>query len=233
MKTNLILGAALLFTASLYAAEGPAADVTAAAKKLADQSYSWTATVTVPESARWKPGPTEGKAEKGGVTHVTMSFGENKTEIALKGDKAAVKGQDGNWQSTAELENAEGPGRFGAMFARNFKAPAEQAVEMAGYLKDAKKEGEAISAALTEEGAKTMLRWRGRGGNQAPEITGASGTAKFWIKDGVLSKFQYDLKGKMKMNDNDVDMDRSTVVEIKDIGKTKVTVPEEASKKLS
>ena len=33
--------------------------------------------------------------------------------------------------------------------------------------------------------------------------------------------------------DNDVDIDRTTTTEIKDIGSTKVTVPEEAKKKLS
>src|SRR5215510_13666062 len=79
-------------------ASGAKAEVNAAAKKLSDQSnYSWKTTVVVPESAQFKPGPTEGKTEKGGFTHVTMSFGDNKTEAVLKGDKAAVTDREGNW----------------------------------------------------------------------------------------------------------------------------------------
>ena len=58
------------------------------------------------------------------------------------------------------------------------------------------------------------------------------GTAKFWVKDGVLSKYQTKVKGTVSFNGNDRDVDRTTTVEIKDIGSTKVTVPDEAQKKL-
>jgi hypothetical protein len=37
----------------------------------------------------------------------------------------------------------------------------------------------------------------------------------------------------MEINGNDVDMDRTTTVEIKDVGTTKVEVPEGAKKKFS
>jgi len=37
----------------------------------------------------------------------------------------------------------------------------------------------------------------------------------------------------MNFNGNDVDIDRTTTVEIKEVGSTKVDVPEEAKKKLS
>ena len=37
----------------------------------------------------------------------------------------------------------------------------------------------------------------------------------------------------MSFNGNDTDVDRTATVEIKDVGTTKVTVPEEASKKAS
>jgi hypothetical protein len=41
------------------------------------------------------------------------------------------------------------------------------------------------------------------------------------------------VQGSMTFNDNDVEIDRTTTVEIKDAGKTEVKVPEEALKKLS
>ena len=77
------------------------------------------------------------------------------------------------------------------------------------------------------------MSFRRRAGAEAPEIKNAKGTAKFWVKDCVLSKYEYKVTGSMNFNGNDVDMDRTTTTEIKDVGTTKVVVPEAAKKKLS
>ncbi|MBI1839261.1 MAG: hypothetical protein HYR88_00205, partial [Verrucomicrobia bacterium] len=78
MKTSLIAIISCLAAVALVAADSsPKEDLAAAAKKLGDQAnYGWTTTVVVPESAQFKPGPTEGKTEKDGFTYVTMSFGD-------------------------------------------------------------------------------------------------------------------------------------------------------------
>jgi hypothetical protein len=222
-----------MLTASLFAADAKE-EVTKAAKQLGEKgSYSWKTTVVVPESAQFKPGPTEGKAEKSGFTYVKMStFGDNTTELVLKGDKAAFTNRDGDWQTAAEAENAEGPGRFMAGMARNFKTPAVQAAEIAGTTKELKKDGELYSGDLTEDGAKTLMRFR-RGGGDGPAISNAKGSAKFWVKDGALTKYEFKVTGSMNFNGNDIDVDRTTTVEIKDVDKTKVEVPEGAKKKLS
>jgi hypothetical protein len=162
-----------------------------------------------------------------------MSFGENKSQAVLKGDKAAVTSPDGGWQSLAELENAEGPGRFWARMLRNFKAPAAQAGEMVADVKELKKDGDAYSGDLTEAGAKTLLTFRARGGGgEGPTTSDAKGSVKFWLKDGVLAKYEFKVTGKVSFNGNDRDVDRTTTTEIKDIGSTKVEVPEEAKAKL-
>jgi hypothetical protein len=186
--------------------------------------------VVVPEDARWKPGPTEGKTEKDGFTHVKMSFGETTTQIVLKGDKAAVTDQDGAWQSAAELESGQGQGRFMGRMARGLKAPATQAKDLVEAIKELKKEGEIFSGDMTEDGAKAMMRF-GRGG-QGPTITGAKGSAKFWVKEGLIAKYEFKVQGKMTINDNEMDVDRTTTVEIKAVGTTKVEVPAEAKAKL-
>ncbi len=207
-------------------------DVTKAAKALSDKgNYSWRTTVTVPADAQFRPGPTEGKTEKDNATYVKMSFNDNTTECVIKGKNVAIKSEESGWQSASELENEEGRGRFMAARMRNFTAPAEQAVEIAGDVKELKKEGDAYSGDLSEEGAKKLMRFR-RGGD-GPQISGAKGSAKFWVKDGVLSKFEYKVKGSMNFNGNDIDVDRTTTTEIKDVGTTKVSIPEGAQKKLS
>ena len=233
MKRCIQFGAMALLAASLQAADsGPKDDVLNAAKKLAAAAnYSWKTTVVVPESSQFRPGPTEGKTEKDGFIHVTSSFGDNTMHTVLKGEKGAVTNQDGAWQSLAEVEQEEGFGRFRAMMARALKTPAVQAAELAAGTKELKKDGEAYSGDLTEDGAKGFLRF-GRGGD-GQTVSNAKGSVKFWVKDGALTKFEFKVKGSVSFNGNDREVDRATTVEIKDVGTTKVTVPEEAKKKLS
>jgi hypothetical protein len=234
MKSSILFGLSALFGASLCTVAAPKDDVIAAAKKLGDQpNYSWKTTVSVPEGSRFRPGPTEGKTEKDGFTHVTWSFGDNTTEVVLKGEKGAVTNQDGAWESLSEADQAEGFGRMRAVMARNLKAPAVQAAELAAGVKDLQKDGDACSGELTEATAKTLLAFGRRPGGDAPEATGVKGSAKFWLKDGALTKYEYKVKGKMSFNGQERDVDRTTTVEIKDVGATKVSVPEAAKKKLS
>jgi hypothetical protein len=225
-KSILFIVIALLTEPLLAADSSPKDDITNAAKKLGEKAnYSWKTTVVVPEGTQFRPGPSEGKTEKDGFTHVTMSFGENTTQAVLKGDKAAATNRDGEWQSAAELDGNEGPGRFLGRMVRNLKTPAAQAAELAAAAKELKKDGDAYSGDLTEAGAKAQFRF-GTASN-------AKGSVKFWLKDGALSKYEFKVQGKVDFNGNEVDVDRATTVEIKDVGTTKVEVPEGAKKKLS
>lgn len=231
-RTIPFLVVALAASTLLAADSSPKEEITAAAKKLGEKAnYSWRTTVVVPEDAQFKPGPTEGKTEKDGITHVTMTFGDNTSQFFVKGDKAVMTNQDGDWQSLAEMENEEGMGRFFAVMVRNYRTPADQAIELVSSAKELKKEGEAYVGDLTEEGAKNLIRFR-RGGD-GPAISNAKGSVKFWIKDGQLSKYEYKVSGKMTFNDNDFDVDRTTTTEIKEVGTTKVSVPEAAKKKMT
>ena len=99
------------------------------------------------------------------------------------------------------------------------------AAELAAAAKELKKDGDAYSGDLTEAGAKAQFRF-GTASN-------AKGSVKFWLKDGALSKYEFKVQGKVDFNGNEVDVDRATTVEIKDVGTTKVEVPEGAKKKLS
>ena len=233
MKKQILCLALAAASLSLFAADAKE-EVTAAAKKLGDAAnYTWKTTVVVPESAQFKPGPTDGKTEKGGFMCVKTTMRDNTMEIVKKGDKAAFTNQDGEWESLADAEGDQGRGRFVANMVRGLKSPADQAVEIAAGVKELKKDGDAIAGDLTEDAAKALMRFRRGGGGDGPAISNAKGSAKFWIKDGVLVKYEFKVTGKMDFNGNEIDMDRTTTVEIKDVGTTKVEVPEGAKKKLS
>jgi hypothetical protein len=227
MKTCLSLTLCTLTAAGALAADSKSKDeITAAAKKLSEQpNYSWTTTVVVPESAQFKPGPTEGKTEKDGFTYVTLAFGDSLTEVVMKGDKTTITDQDGNWKLASELENAEGRDRFLGRMARNLRTPAAQVPDLISGAKELKKDGEAYTAELTEEGAKKQFRF---GQPQNPK-----GSVKFWVKDGTITKYEVKVEAKMDFNGNEIDASRTSTTEIKKIGTTNVNAPGDAKKKLS
>jgi len=245
MQKRILIGTIALMAGSLFAAD-PKDDVAAAASKLADTgNYSWKATMDLGPNSNFTPGPTEGKIDKDGTTWLSVTFNDNTTEAVKKGDKVAVKGEDG-WESAAADAGGGGGGGGGggrnpvAMMSRrmqNLKAPAAEVQDIITKVKGITKDGDTYSGELTEDGAKALLTmgFRGRrGGNPPAAPTDAKGSVKFWIKDGALTKYETKVSGKRENRDGDmVNVQRTTTVEIKDIGATKITLPDDAKKKLS
>jgi len=243
MKSLLASSTMLLAAASLLAADKD--DVTSAAQKLAAaDNYSWTTTIA---SSQFQPGPSHGKTQKDGLVWMDMTMQDNTVEAYAKGGKGAVKTEDG-WQALDLAANPGGgggngggpnPARFMGMRLRNFKAPAAQAEDIVAKTKDLSQVAGAYTGELTEAGAKSLLtmgrgRRGGGGGGQPPEITNAKGSVQFWIKDGIITKYQFKVSGTTKNRDgDDMNIDRTTTVEIKDVGATKITVPDEAKNKMS
>jgi len=240
MKKLILSGIFALAAGSLLAADPtPKDDVKAAAKVLAD-NYSWHTSTAVPNSggggnARFRPGPTDGKTA-GGTTWLEMTRGTNVTDAVLTGGgKGAAKMQD-SWQSLADLAADDGGGGFNprmftARMLQNFKSPATQAGDLADGAKELAKADGAITGDLTEDGAKAQLSF-GPPNGDGPTISNAKGSVKFWVKDGKLAKYEFHVSGSIDFNGNTRDVDRTTTVEIKDVGTTKVEVPDDAKSKL-
>ena len=239
MKKNLLLGMFVLLTSSLLAADSsPKDDVKKAAAVLGNETnYTWQATVEVPADSPFKPGPTDGKTEKGGYTTLSFNFGDNTTEAVTKGTNGAVKTDDG-WKTLAEAMKDNGDGGFNptifiAHMVQNYKVPADEAASLADDAKELKKDTNSISGDLTEAGAKELLSFRRRGnGGDGPTVTNPKGSVKFWIKDGQLVKYQYHVLGTVNFNGDDHDIDRTTTVEIKGVNTSKINVADDAKKKL-
>ena len=229
-----------LLAGSLMAADAsPKAEVKSAAAALGSQSnYTWQATVEVPADSQFKPGPTDGKTEKGGYTTLSFEFGDNTTEAATRGTNGAIKTDDG-WKTLADAlkDNGDGgfnPTMFIARTVQNYRVPAVEAASLADAVNELKKDTNSISGDLTEAGAKELLsfrRGRNAGGN-GPTITNPKGSVKFWIQDGKLVKYQYHVQGTVSFNGNDRDVDRTTTVEIKDVNSTRIAVPDDVKKLL-
>jgi hypothetical protein len=164
----------------------------------------------------------------------------------LKGTNAAVQTQDNGWQTAAEATQGGGgggggfnPGMMIARMAQNIKTPAVEVTNLLALSGDLKVDGDKITGDMTEDGAKSLMAFGGRGrrgggggGGNGPEITNPKGTVTFWLTDGKLTKYASHVTGTMSFNGNDRDVDRTTTTTISDVGTTKVEVPDDAKKKL-
>ena len=190
-------------------------------------------------------GPDDGGPGGGGFAPRMVT-----NEFVIMGEKGAIKTAN-NWQSFTEAsapppDNGNGggfpgfnPNMMAVNGARNVKAPAVDAKELLGLVATLTVADGVYSGDLTEAGAKARLTpapggFGGfGGGGDGPDISGAKGSVKFWIKDGNLTRYEYNLKGSMDFGGNAVDINRTTGVDIKDIGTTKIVVPDDAKKKMS
>ncbi|MGD0140656.1 MAG: hypothetical protein ABSD28_17445 [Tepidisphaeraceae bacterium] len=227
----------------------PKDDIKSAVQKLADSpNYSWSTTI----QGGFGRGPQEGKTEKGGYTSLTIQMRDNSFDAIIKGDKAAIK-TDSGWKSAAEIlaepVDAGGPPppEFrAAMVAQNSKTPAGQAQDNLDSLQNIQKTDDGYTADLTADAAKTLLQFGprrprpttspdGDTGTPPPqfEVSDAKGTLKLAVKDGNLTQIEFHLTGTVSFNGNDRDVDRTVTTDIKDVGTTKVEVPDEAKAKLS
>ncbi len=238
MKKTIVFATLGIFSASiLFAADDAKADVKAAAKKLGDKNnYSWTSTAKMEGGGGgggggrgFGGGPTDGQFADG-IVYLKSTFGDRTMHTAAKGEKVIFKGED-EWEVADD--GAQGPGAFAARRMRTFKAPAAEAADLVDKAQSLKSAEGVISGDLTEAGAKSFLTFGGRRQNaDAPGPKDAKGSVKFWVKDGELTKYEYNVQGKITgREDNEITINRTTTVEIKDAGKTKLTLPDEAKKK--
>ena len=221
-----------LFTAlSLCGAVAdPKSEVMDAIKNLSQESgYSWTYTPKTAgsESAKRNDTPLTGKADKEGYSLFHGEMGEVSVDIGLKGEKMVVN-YTGDWLSTAEIgENNRTVQRL-----RLLKRPTDEAQMLAGKSAAVKKDGDGSYTSELDGGwSKEMFALLGKRASEAPS---AQGTARFWVKDGRLAKYEFVIRGKITTGDDkrETELSRTTTVEIKDVGNTKVGLPDDAKKKL-
>jgi hypothetical protein len=241
MKPILTLSLALLMAGPVLAADtapSTSDQVKAAINKLKDlPNYTWTAKVEIPNSP-FTPGPLKGQTEKDGFTYITQEFNGNTNEVALKGDKIAVKVEDA-WElaNLADATDFQNRSAMTAWFLARHKNAAEEALNLVGKAKSLSAgDGGLLSGDFTDEGAKDLLSFfPHRAGNDGPPPPkNAKGSVKFWIKDGALSKFESHLTGTVTFGQDgqEQDLEITRTVEIRDQGATKVQPPEDAKKKL-
>ena len=232
MNSKIAILAGISCTFVWAADAAPASQVSDAIAKLkATPNYSWTVTTVTGPDAPFTPPPVKGQTDSSGFATFSTQFGDNATEVVWKDGKAAFKGDDG-WQ-LAVAGGGFSPDTFALNLARN-GLPGEEARLILKGIKDVKTlDAGALGGALTTEAATDLLTFgpRHSGSSDFPPPKGAKGSAKFWLKDGALVKFQTHLTGTVSFDGNDTALDFTRTTEIQDVGTTKMEIPDDAKKK--
>lgn len=246
MKRNIMVFAAVcMATASGLAA--PKDQVDAAVRKLIDGgNYSWSITVTnllpidkeIPVRDRRflrGPGPSWGKIIKEGYMLITrVAYRGTNTQTLVKGQKCVIKDQDGSWKTPKEMPM--GLGARGGIAEVN-QPPTVDALNLLEAVREFNVANTALSGKLrTEAMSNRSNPFSGKVSDalnaESPQLDNAKGNVKFWVKDGVLEKIEHNLQGTISLEGKAIPINRTTIVEFKDIGNTTFVVPEEARKKL-
>lgn len=234
LTKTIVLGVIAMTANVLFAAEsGPKEKLADAFKQLnAKSNYSWTSSSQEADGSPGRLGLIEGKTEKK-LVYLSFSPGGIPVEVYMKGDKGAAKALEG-WQTFDEISQTSGTAAAIVRFLKTSKAPVAECTSLAGHVKEFKTEDGVVSGELKEEAVKEMLSFgaRRREGQDAPQISDAKGTTKFWVKDGALTKYETNVQGKVKAGDREAEINRTTTVEIKDAGSTKIDMPAEAKEKM-
>jgi len=259
MKTFVLPAIAAAFSAvTLHAA--PLDDVAVAAQRLADApNYTWTSAETtargpMPNGQTMETSKTvAGQTEKDGftVTKSTMKAGNTLVEDTIYWGTQMAYLRNGSWKTAEELQAAAG-GRSGVTVVgtgvggsgrgigtmtiasqndqpRGAGRPAQMVLSILAQVKNVAASGDAFVAEMSRDYIARAMPLNGRNG---PLVVsqGATASAKFWLKDGVLAKYQIKIKAAFE-NGDAPPAERTTTVEIKNVGSTVVAVPAEAKAK--
>jgi hypothetical protein len=240
------LGASLVVIAiaASWARADAKEDVLGAVKKLAEgDNYSWTTSARGP--AGNIAGGGEGRTRRDGLTMLNLGLRGETTTILFKDGKGAFQAPGGEWIAVggdagastqpATTQPATGDARMIASMVATYRPPAAQALNLIEKAQDLHPADDgSVAGTLSAEDAKALIQRRVvRGSGEAVEVQDPAAEVKFWVADGVLRKFEFHLTGKMNVAGQARDINRTTTVEIKDVGTTKIDVPDEAKVKMA
>jgi hypothetical protein len=236
VKKALIFGFIGLLARTLSIAESsPLERIVSAAKQLSAQpNYSWTTTVKEGDGSSAPFPGLSGKAIKYGPTCLSSMMGATSSEVYLNGQKGTAKGPEG-WRTFDEIAK---PGGFAAAlvgYLRSYKAPSVECDTLCRELQNVKEQKGILSGELKGNvAAKEYMEFfiPRYAGQEPPKLADPKGSVKFWIEKGMLTKYQIDVQCKVTRGDQESEFHRTTTVEIKDVGTTKLEMPEGAKQKL-
>jgi hypothetical protein len=215
--------------ASTALAADPPQMVADAVQKLSDtRNFSWRAITR--ETSQSLTVIEDGQTQEDGSTLIRLNSGGSSVQIALKGS-TSVLNAGGGWMTSDEATDQ----RQAVRFMSTVTSPALVASRIASRLDNLRADGGEFVAQISGGEVNNVISplysldaLRIRGVNES----GAKATVKFWITEGRLTKYQVHATGTMSRGGTATPVDLTVTVDFRDIGKTKVSLPDQAKKKL-
>jgi hypothetical protein len=174
-----------------------------------------------------------GKADMSGFTSIAMDLGSRQIQGYLYENKAYVICAQRNWSSEPLLRKDETPSEFMGRLIRGFVPPVS---ELGLILKNGdklKRNGDVFSGDLPPTIARKLLdQGVKRVSKTKRKDSSGTGTAKIWTQDGAVRKYEIKLHGKVDIDGQETEVDRTRTVEITDVGGTVVTLPDSVRRNL-
>ena len=256
VRSALLAFGLVLAIGVLAAGATPRDDVAAAIQKLADSGdYAWRtvpfAEDAAPPDADFETIPArfeqtaqdqiEGKVQKDGLVALRAQIGDAVVGFYMHHAHMAIQTTQGQWTSETQLLS-QGylsiPDQLLTQ-AEFLLPPAVEARQYFERIQNIHREGDAYVGEIPQDAAIAMLEERKRKQNDGKEwrLAEAKATVKFWISDGVLSKYQvhwtidpYICVFGLNEWANESDITETTA--ISDNGKTTIHLPPEAEAEL-
>jgi len=197
-------------------------------KLAAAPNYSWRQTFELPGGNRGFYGtPLDGKAQSDGLIWTSQV----NLEKFAKGQKRAVKEQGGKWQTPEEIVPAQiaRTAPYGPV-----TPPVWQLTNILDKVQNLKESDGYYVGDLQPADAKGMVIYGGvRGGGVPGNRSGSPVSAaavSLWVEEGALSKYRTKVTLSFINNGAPTESTQITTVEIKDVGTTKMDVPDEVKK---
>jgi hypothetical protein len=218
------------------------------------ENHSWTEASSDSTSTG---GPTsiEGKTDGNGLTTIAVITTNRTIEGYLHGNNAYVTSHQRNWRSDPRMNKGESPGAFMTRMIRGITPPAQELAILLNSGEKVERDGDVISGDIPEGLARKLLEAGTKrtelkqseskdpqskpqeakqpvgAEGQAP-VVAAAGNMTLWTKDGLVTKYEVRLRGKVQVDGKETEVVRTRTVEIKDVGTTKIVLPEAARRKL-
>jgi len=211
-------------------AADPSQDVADAVGKLREAgNYSWK-TVTRDKTGVSPQSVQSGQIDKDGYTALELTVSDTPVRFIIKGSAAVMNFGQG-WKTLDDVADQRRIARYMSSTIRDFKSPVVVAQQIATKLKDLKPDEDAYAAEVSGKDADDLLGslFSLRGNS---ETRGTRLTARFWVQDGQLTRYELRATGVISRNGNDAVFDRTISVEFTDVGNTTVDVPDDVKSKL-
>lgn len=185
---------------------------------------------------------------------------DNQVTAIFCGDQRLVVDVDGTWKTPAEMSassrmagrragNASGGTGGARIGGRNpndkaalppysnlqltLSRPHDEIAIIVANASEWRAEPDGVSGALADLGARLLLVHPGQ--NELTPLR-AGGTFRLWLKEGSLVRYQVRLTGtlavKAGLDRREIDVNQDATTKLREMGTTRVDVPEEAKRKL-